>query len=401
MYAMTAQARRIQSCVMRVPNIEKCYVILVGNDTKDLKRYCDFYKKLIPMCEPRHIVLELADNTKNYKPQAQLIIGQMRTAAFTESRTLEVDYCWSLDSDVLPRADSLDCMLWSLKFCGGIYSVATCPYPSQGGGGFLGGRGSIYNGITPDWADEERVIPDELKSQIFEKKSQIAEVQKLHQECVKEGKGDHVKFMADMETLGKEFGELDKKVKNCPPQGNVFQMNGKYGWKKRGWLDQAYPATGWGAILPTDWCGFGCTLLNRRALEEAHFDGYDGGGTEDLYICWHRWYQVGLKMNVITHCPADHVIRNPGKEGYFVHQQTYHETEGETVGHLRIRQRPWHSFDGGELFDERNDAKMVYLPEEKDPEKPISDNGVTDGKAKTTESNTSNTSIPVDDPKKT
>ena len=33
-----------------------------------------------------------------------------------------------------------------------------------------------------------------------------------------------------------------------------------------------------GSVVPTDWCGFGCTLMNKRALTAAHFDGYDGRG---------------------------------------------------------------------------------------------------------------------------
>jgi len=40
----------------------------------------------------------------------------------------------------------------------------------------------------------------------------------------------------------------------------------------------------------------------------AIFDGYDGRGTEDLYVCFHRWYPAGLRIGAIPHSLCDHVI---------------------------------------------------------------------------------------------
>jgi hypothetical protein len=84
--------------------------------------------------------------------------------------------------------------------------------------------------------------------------------------------------------------------------------------------------------------------MTARALELAHFEGYDGGGTEDLFIGWHRWHPAGIRQAVLPHCPADHVIWSKKKGGspeeYTLHH-VYHEQEGECVGHLRVRQSPW------------------------------------------------------------
>jgi hypothetical protein len=40
--------------------------------------------------------------------------------------------------------------------------VAACPYPSQGGGDFLCGRGTSRNPILPDFDEAEKDIPDDL-----------------------------------------------------------------------------------------------------------------------------------------------------------------------------------------------------------------------------------------------
>lgn len=125
-------------------------------------------------------------------------------------------------------------------------------------------------------------------------------------------------------------------------------------------MQAAYPEIGIGAVVPTDWCGFGCTLMNKHALSLAQFDGYDGGGTEDLYIVWKRWYRNGLKINVIPHSPCDHVIRDRKKKGKFILCQAYHESkDAETVGHLRMEFRPWYQQANGEQFSNANDGRIT------------------------------------------
>ncbi|HEX3817961.1 MAG TPA: hypothetical protein VHW03_06715, partial [Chthoniobacterales bacterium] len=83
----------------------------------------------------------------------------------------------------------------------------------------------------------------------------------------------------------------------------------------------------------------------------AQFDGYDGSGTEDLYVVWKRWYRAGLRINVIPHAPCDHVIRDPQSKGGFILCQAHHEQrDPECIGHLRIERRPWYQQAEGEKF---------------------------------------------------
>lgn len=356
MYAMTTQARRVQAAC---DGIEEGHIILVGNETKELDRIKRVYSDLMGEgWKVYPIRLDVENGLENYKENAQLLIAQMRTAAFCAARALKADYLWSLDSDVLPTHNSLKCMLWSLQFDDGFYSIATCTYPSQGGGGFLGGRGNYHAAILPDQYEDERVIPEEFKKELDENRAALT---KAHEE-----KKEEV-----IKELSEKANKMHEKIKEFPPKDNVFGLqsesikSGK-GFRKRGWIDHAYPALGLGAMAPSDWCGFGCTLMNKKALVLANFDGYDGKGTEDLYICWHRWNPAGLRINVLLHCPCDHVIRNPGKEGQFVHLQCYHEPEGESIGHLRLRRRPFYSMDAGEKFKIENDGKLIPKPKKED-----------------------------------
>ena len=95
-------------------------------------------------------------------------------------------------------------------------------------------------------------------------------------------------------------------------------------------------------------------VLKRGGRLEAQFvaqgvpvTGYDGGGTEDLFVVWRKWYPAKLRINTITHCPCDHVIwekKKGGDEKTFTLIRSFHETEGECVGHLRTAKMPWKEF---------------------------------------------------------
>lgn len=344
-YAMKAQARRVAACVNMEQGITSGKVILVGDDSDELMSVLRFYSELLPPHWSVDLVSgNFEDGLKNYKNPAQLVIARMRSRAFDAARRFQADICWSLDSDVLPPPNALRCMRAMLDFDGGYYSVSTCPYPSQGGGDFLGGRGTPQNPISPDVYDDEREIPEELQERM---------------KVVKHGPVEQATVWSalPLEEWKTERDAVSEEVKKCKPLGNVFALNAK-GWRKRGWMSSAYPAIGKGAVVPSDWCGFGCTLMNRQALALAQFDGYDGAGTEDLFVCWKKWHPAGLRINVIPHAPCDHVIRNPKKPGYFVHLMTGHEKSGECEGHLRMEPRPWYQQVEGEAFDEANDGRM-------------------------------------------
>lgn len=342
-YAMKAQARRVVACLSLEPDTTTGAVILVGDGSDEFIGAVSFYRELLPpnRWEVQGVVGNFEDGLKNYKNPAQLVIARMRSRAFDAARKMQADVCWSLDSDVLPPANALRCMRSMLEFDAGYYGVSTCPYPSQGGGDFLGGRGTPTSPILPDVYDDEREIPEELTAR-------KEAVQKRLEELG--GKPD--------EAWKTERDAVADAIKRCKPLGNVFELNAKR-FRRRGWLSAAYPAIGAGAVVPSDWCGFGCTLMGARALALAQFDGYDGSGTEDLFICWRRWYPAGVRINVIPHAPCDHVIRNPGNPGHFVHIAAGHERDGDCAGHLRVDHRPFYQHIDGEQYTPGNDGKLI------------------------------------------
>lgn len=341
-YAMLPQARALHANLDGFAG--KIVVILVGGvGINDIGK---FYGKLFG---DRAKIVTMADfretpGAENYKNTAQLLIAQMRTVAFTAARQNGATLCWSMDSDVIPKTGNcFRTLRWMLEMPGAYYQIAISPYPSQGGGDLLAGRGEPENPIIQDFLETEREVPDDLKEQLA-----------AHQKEVEALKG----AQAPKELVAREQG-LRKRIGECPPRGNVFKMNAESGWRRRGWMSNAYPGIGRGSIVPTDWCGFGNTLMTREALAECDFLGYDGGGTEDLYIIWNRWHQAGMRIGCAAHEPSNHVSRR--KDGKLFVSTVRFVTDadkfkGEAVGHLRIIQRPFYAQEAGEKFDAMNDG---------------------------------------------
>ena len=205
----------------------------------------------------------------------------------------------------------------------------------------MGGRGTVRNHILPDFYEDECDIPESL----LNKRKRIGN---------KLGKNPVGALLKKLRT---EMKSVHRKIRGCRPKGNVFEMNGKK-WRQRGWCDYAYPALGFGAIVPFDWSGSGCTLMTQRAYMLCDWTGYEGEGTEDLYVIWRRWYPAGIRIGGVLHCPADHVIRSrdPKEKGKLIHIVTGHETEGEMVHHLRKQYRPWYGQVEGDSYDAKNDG---------------------------------------------
>ena len=359
-YALVAQARRVQAAILQCPQVGGGIVILVGDDCEEMGSAEALYRNLLPDgWETRRIIGLFTDGLKNYSNAAQLIIARMRSAAFSEARKLGVDLCLSLDSDVLPQPNSLACMVQSLGFDDGYYGVATCPYPSQGGGDFLAGRGTPRNPICPDVYDDERMLPQELKDriaahQLIPPGKESDEERKLISEEIKKATAKGDVFFLNSRTGVRPFADRMKAILADHPalielmEKEISENWKANGFRQRGWISAAYPALGKGCVLPTDWCGFGCTLMGRKALALAQFDGYDGSGTEDLYIVWKRWHRNNIRINTIPHAPADHVIRDTKEPGKFILMQAYHEASSECVDHLRVEARPWFQQTEGE-----------------------------------------------------
>ena len=378
-YALRAQARRVQGMILesKLARGAKGVVILVGDNSSEMVAMEEIYRsEILPEgWEVKRIEGKFTDGLKNYKNPAQLVIARMRSAAFDEARRRDVDACLSLDSDVLPQTNALDVMLQSLEFDNGFYRVATCPYPSQGGGDFLAGRGIPENPILPDIYPDERIIPETLLRRM-----------ERHEQRLKELNGQPDKsWLSERESI-------TQAINRCQPKGDVFFRNSgtgalpfaaaakerlrkklkalglkelaeeilaeldleanawrPTGFRRRGWMSSSYPAIGIGCMLPTDWCGFGCTLMSREALALAQFDGYDGSGTEDLYVVYKRWHRAGLRISTIPHVPVDHVIRDQQNPGHYILLQAHHESRNpECVGHLRLEHRPWFQQTEGE-----------------------------------------------------
>lgn len=347
-YAMHAQARAIHANLRHLRH--PIHIILAGDE--GLKPIEAFYKTLFQH-QPETTIARIAgfearEGDANYKNGAQLLIAQMRTAAFTRARQLGATCCWSLDSDVIPKsAGTYATLRWILDIPGSFYEVAISPYPSQGGGEMLTGRGTPEHPILTDFQPEERNVPEDLQKRIDLNKVSLAALKPPAQ--------------APRELI-EEAQAIAKLIDACPPRGNVFEMNGRFGWKRRGWLAMAYPGLGRGAIVPSDWCGFGSTLLGRRALDECDFFGYDGGGTEDLFVVWHRWHQAGIRIASALHEPSHHVSRRrDGK--YFISFVRFvtdgDEWKGECTGHLRTLQRPFYAHEPGEQYDAGNDGNPI------------------------------------------
>ena len=331
-YAMAAQARRVCANLAAAQGAASVAVILVGDNSPELKAIVELYRRLLPAATVTHSpIIRSAPDTTNYKEEAQLLIARMREEAHALARSFDADFCWSLDSDVLPPPNALRCMLNTLDFDAGYYSVATCPYPNSA---FLGGFGSPEHPIGEDFLPHERKLPPELKAEMD---ANEAELKALVADKKEPSEEQRIKWDA-----------TNKKIRECPPDGTIWEVIAKHGWRRRGWFDNAYPGIGLGAVVPSDWCGFGCTLMNREALALATFEEYDGKGTEDLFICWKRWHPAGLRLNVISHCPCDHVIWEKKKGGdatRYTHLIAYHEQRGEFRGHLRTRSVPWRLVD--------------------------------------------------------
>jgi hypothetical protein len=335
LHASDILARRLKVNYADNPQAE--HLIILVTDQSDEAKKC--YERLKAACKGvsvEMIPLPLDDEKTPYKTNAQLMIAQMETAAFERARDWNADYFWSVEPDVLPPPNALRCLIDTLNFDRGYYDIAMVTYPSQGGGSFLGGRGTPNNWILPDVYEDERKLTNALK-----KRKEAIEL-KCNSELKAKGKLS--------EETQVSINAIRQEIEKCPVNAsNIFDMQGRK-WRRRGWLNSCYPAIGKGAILPTDWVGMGCTLISRKALNEAHFEGYKGAGTQDLFLTWKRWHPAGLRRAVITHIACEHITRKQGRDKFdeFELLVPSYESEGEYEGHLRLHVEPYYTFAGGE-----------------------------------------------------
>ena len=339
LYAIHDQAVKLQPILAD----RRAYLFFVTDESKEGKKAFSYYEKYLTWVQCNYCPLPIPEYVENRGEEASLLMARMQSFGFSQARSSNVDECLSLEADILPPPNALRVLENVLDFDDGYYSIAAGTYANSA---FLGGRGSYQNAIAEDFLPEERDLPKELA----EEWKKLKEVK--------------VSTPFEAEAHQKKVEEILRKTKEWPPLGNVFTLNGK-AWRKRGWFEHAYPAIGRGAIVPSDWCGLGLTLMSKKALELADFTGFDGKGTQDLYLCWHRWNPNGLRIAVTPHILCDHIkrIKDPIKmipeskndaskvipehqapATYGLHNwHAYHEPLGESEGHLRMIDRPYHS----------------------------------------------------------
>ena len=267
------------------------------------------------------IRLSIEDDAKDYKQEAQLRIARLQGACFEFARRIKADACWSVESDTIPTADALRVLEWTLKMpdaCGDpYYHIAAATYPN---GLFLGGFGDHRHQIAEDFLPHERKLKPRLNLllEVTEKRLKDA------------------KDRPAAEKESKRMMRLRERVKSAPTDGNIWEVTAKHGWRRRGWMEHAYPGIGLGAVVPSDWCGLGCTLLSRKALQMADFTAYTGAGTQDLFLCWSRWKPAGLRIACVPHVACDHIKRQGDR---IIHHRAWHEQDAAYYGHLRQRQQ--------------------------------------------------------------
>lgn len=324
-FALKAQARHIKQNLLNA-NMDSCDIILV-TCKEPIDDILENYNNILgDKCKVSHIALGVDDNNVNYKEQAQLVIAQLYTAAFDRARLMGLDYVWTLESDIIPDANNLRCMIDALNFDNHYYDIAFCVYVSQGGGGIMGGFGNDNNHILPTVYPDEKLIPKELEEKI-----------KTHRELLKPNEQPTKDWTDEMQHLNKE-------IEKCEPLGNVFTLNGKR-WRQRGWLDAAYPGIGKGSIVPSKWMPQGNNLYSQKAINLSDYLGYQGLGTQDLAVCFRRLRPNGIKICVLPHCLSHHIIRENGEYKLMFMR---HESNGECEGHLRFDKLPWYSHEPGE-----------------------------------------------------
>jgi len=328
-----------KSCIRRIVATirhEKGTMLYVSDDSPECAEAAKRLRsELTPEWTLEHIPLAGLVSSERYKVPNQIVIARLQGELFARARALDADLFMNVEADVLIPSDAFRVMRWALTMPdhdgAPYYDIAMCTYPN---GLFLGGHGDYQRPIAEDFMMHERQVPIQIEN----KHKRLVEQQKSWHEAKK------VVTPKESEKMNEEMGKVLEAVRKCPPKGNIWKLNAEFGWRRRGWLDFAYPGIGKGAIVPVDWIGTGCCMLTKRALSMSDFDGYDGRGTQDLFLCWKRWNPAHLRMTAITHTVCDHVKHEviDGKEtGKYIHFQAFHETSGEGIGHLRCVQKPW------------------------------------------------------------
>lgn len=337
----------INSISAAVTHYSSGHFIYASDDSKECKAAMEYAKGALPEnWAIHHIVHKIPDDSStNYKQEAQARIALIQGSCFAFARKIKADLCWNVESDIIVPPNALRNLEWVLDCPDSPYEIACLTY---GNSEFLGGFGTKDNWIAEDFLPTERKLKDRIKLVMETCEKRLKELAKKKNEAIKQKlSAKELKQLEDtIQKEAKRSSRIQKHLKNYPPDGNIWEVISKHGWRRRGWLNSAYPALSQGCIVPVDWHGLGCILLNARALSLATFHGYgpECGSTQDLFLFWKRWYPNGVKAAMSTFSLCDHIkpeMVDGKRTGKYTHHLAYFEESGEYRGHLRLQHKEW------------------------------------------------------------
>lgn len=339
LYAWEQCVKRVVTAALYFPVV---HFIFCTDKSKEGEKAIEFLINQVPENWKTHIIKhDMDDKSPGYKKEAQIRIAKLQGDAFQLARKLQVDYCWSVESDILVDPQALEISEWVLNMPGNYYDIAAVLYYN---GAFLCGGGSYQNPINEDFLPYERRIPKRLLAVYEENQKRL----KILQDKFNKKNNENIRELAkQLDKERRREARVREKSKKYPQDGNIWEVNAKYGWRERGWFDNTFPALKCpGAIVESWWCGLGCTLFSKKALQFVNFDGYSGGGTQDLFAVSEKLHPKELKIAAIPHVLCDHIKPRQDEKGNkilgeYIHWMAFHEKEGPYKGHLRIRPKPW------------------------------------------------------------
>jgi hypothetical protein len=194
-----------------------CVWIYASDNSPAAKAAFNAVKALLPdNLKTHHVTLPNLKESPDgqHLTDSNLTIARLQAAAWHQARLENATHLWSLESDILPNANTLRSLLDTLTFDHGYYDIAMAAYPNAA---YLGGHGTPQNWILPNVYEDERQLTPELEARLAARTARAQEPTPLTPE----------------ETAA--FQALDKDLEAAPPKANTFGLNAT-GCRPRGWL---------------------------------------------------------------------------------------------------------------------------------------------------------------------
>src|SRR6478736_3727646 len=127
----------IRGITSAVSHYKSGHFIYASDDSKECKDALEFAKNNLPENWKVHNIIfkNLNDKEEKYKKDSQIIIAKLQGATFHKARQIKADLCFSVESDVLLKGDSLRVLEWALSMPASdgssIYDIAAGTYPNS------------------------------------------------------------------------------------------------------------------------------------------------------------------------------------------------------------------------------------------------------------------------------